>query len=65
MEARQEKIHTTFNLSKRLIREAEQLFKGKTRTEIIHEALEEKIYRKRLEAHLKKWAGKGRFRSYD
>lgn len=64
MQANPERIHTTLNLSKPLIREARRLFKGKTNTEIIHEALERWIRMNKLERHIKKWAGKGRFRSY-
>jgi len=62
MESREETVHTTLNLSSRLIREAQTLFKDKTKTEIIHEALEEAVRRKKLEGHVKKWAGKGRIR---
>lgn len=64
METTQDRIHTTLNLSRHLIHEARRLFKDKTSTEIIHEALGEMIRRERLERHVKKWAGKGRIRSH-
>ena len=64
METRDQKVHTTLNLSKRLIKEAKKLFGDKTNTEIIHEALEEMIRRKSLIYTVKKWAGKGKIHSY-
>ncbi len=60
MEVREERVHTTLNLSKRLIREAESLFKDKTKTEIIHEALGEAIRKEKFARHIHQWAGKGK-----
>ncbi len=64
METPDERIHTTLNLSRRLIKEAQRLFGNKSRTELIHEALEEMIRRKNLIHHIKKWAGRGKIHSY-
>ncbi|MBI2982157.1 MAG: hypothetical protein HYY44_07700 [Deltaproteobacteria bacterium] len=64
MEAREERVHTTFNLSRRLIREARSFLKDRTITEVIHEALERLIRMEKRAQHIKKWAGKGHFRSY-
>lgn len=58
-------IHTTINLSKDLIEEALKLFRNKTKTELIHEALSKMIESKKLEKHFKKWKGKGHFKSYE
>lgn len=57
--------HTTLNLSDRLIREAQKIFRDRSKTEIIHEALERLITQEKAVRHFKKWAGKGRFRSYE
>ena len=57
--------HTTMNLSTRLIREAQRIFRDRTKTEIIREALERLIAQEKAVRHFKKWAGKGRFRSYE
>lgn len=59
-----EKVHTTLNLSKQLMKEAMRLFKDKTKTEIIHEALTRMIQSTKLQEHLRNWAGKGNFKSY-
>ena len=59
------RIHTTLNLSRDLITQAQRLFKDKTKTEIIHEALRRLIQVEKLEGHVKKWRGKGRIRSYE
>lgn len=64
MKANDERVHTTLNLSRELIGEAQRLFEGKTKTEIIHEALERIIRVEKLERHMKEWKGKGRIRSY-
>lgn len=64
MQTNEEKVHTTLNLSLRLIHQADQLFKDKTRTQIIHEALERMIRMERLERHVLKWKGKGRFKTH-
>lgn len=65
MERGMERQHTTFNLSKGLITEASRLFKEKTKTEIIHEALERMIRAEKLARHFKEWKGKGSFKSYE
>lgn len=64
MQTHYEKIHTTLNLSRTLIREAGRLFRDKSKTEIIHEALRRMIRMEKLDRHLKQWKGKGAFRSY-
>lgn len=64
METHRAKVHTTINLSKPLMREALELFKDKSKTEIIHEALKELIRREKIACHVKKWAGKAHIRSY-
>lgn len=61
----QEKVHTTLNLSGRLIGEAKRLFQDMTKTEIIHEALRRMIQTERLQQHVKKWKKKGSFESYE
>ena len=58
MENTDPRIHTTLNLSKHLISEAQKLFRDKTKTEIIHEALARMIRVEKMEKHLKKWKGK-------
>lgn len=60
-----EKIHTTLNLSKQLMKDAMKLFKNKTKTEIIHEALARMIQSTKLQQHFKNWMGKGNFKYYD
>ncbi len=57
--------HTTINLSSPLINEAQRLFKGKTKTEIIHEALQRMVRAAKMQNHIKKYAGKGKFVNYD
>lgn len=53
--------HTTVNLSTELMEEAQRLFKGKTKTELLHEGLLRLIELKKDSNLIKKWAGKGRF----
>jgi hypothetical protein len=65
MESAEKRTHTTLNLSSRLIKEASKLFREKSKTEIIHEALERMIQAEKLERHLKQWKGKGAFHSYE
>ncbi len=65
MDTSQETVHTTLNLSTPLIREAKKLFADRTKTEIIHEALERLITTEKLLRHLQKWAGKGHFKDYE
>lgn len=60
-----QKVHTTLNLSKKLINEALKLFAGKNKTEIIHEALDKMVQTEKLGRHFKKWKGKGDFKSYE
>jgi putative antitoxin of VapBC-like toxin-antitoxin system len=62
MEPREETVHTTLNFSKRLLQEMRRLFKDKTNTEVIHEAVEEMVRRAKLEQFVKKYAGKARIR---
>lgn len=65
MQHHQETVHTTLNLSKSLIREAQRLFKQKSKTQIIHEALRYLVMTKKMENHLIKWQGKGSFKNYE
>lgn len=60
----QSKVHTTLNLSRPLMKEAKLLFKDKTKTQIIHEALDRLIKAEKLSQHFKKWQGKGSFKSH-
>ena len=60
-----EHTHTTLNLSAPLIKEAKRLFADRTKTEIIHDALERLIVTEKLIRHLKKWSGRGRFKDYE
>lgn len=64
MQTGEERVHTTFNLSTRLIKEARRLFKDKSKTEIIHEALSRLIQMERFRHHVTKWSGKGHFKSH-
>ncbi len=61
----QETIHTTINISLPLMKKAMKLFKGKTKTQIIHESLERMIQSESLEKHFRTWKGKGKFKSYE
>ncbi|HBF13697.1 MAG TPA: hypothetical protein DDW49_10005 [Deltaproteobacteria bacterium] len=58
------RTHTTLNLSDHLINEALKVFKGLTKTEVIHEALKRVVQMEKMDRHLKHWKGKGRFKSH-
>lgn len=64
MQIGDERVHTTLNLSVRLVKEASRLFKDKSKTEIIHEALARLIQMEQFRQHVMKWSGKGHFKSY-
>lgn len=57
-------VHTTLNLSRDLIREAKKIFKNKTKTQIIHEALQLMIQMEKTHKHFQRYKGKGSFKSY-
>ncbi len=60
-----ESTHTTMNLSRRLMREVQKVFPDRTKTAIIHEALERLLAQEKAVRHFRKWAGKGRFQNYE
>ncbi|MBI4411293.1 MAG: type II toxin-antitoxin system VapB family antitoxin [Deltaproteobacteria bacterium] len=64
MHTRQQTVHTTINLSRRMMKEAGRLFKNRTKTEIIHEALGRMIQMEKFKQHLKKWGGKGHIKDH-
>lgn len=59
-----ETIHTTLNLSAPLIKKAMKLFKGKSKTEIIHEGLEKMVKNREIEIFIRKHAGKTKIIDY-
>lgn len=47
-----------------MMKEAGRLFKNRTKTEIIHEALGRMIQMEKFKQHLKKWGGKGHIKDH-
>ncbi len=56
---------TSFRLDTKLADEAVRLMGAKSRTDAIHEALEEAVRLRRFKKILKKYAGKGEFANSD
>jgi len=65
MQSSAQRVHTTLNLSKPLMSKARKLFKDKTQTDIIHEAVERLVQAEMLARHVKKWSGKVKVHDYE
>ncbi|MBF0492996.1 MAG: type II toxin-antitoxin system VapB family antitoxin [Deltaproteobacteria bacterium] len=58
-------VHTTINISADLMKRAMKVFKGKTKTEIIHECLENSVRNYEVVDFFKKNAGKSKVVDYE
>ena len=64
MNASHSTIHITLNLSKKFMQEAKRIFKNKTKTQSIHEALQRMIHLEKMHQHFTVFKGKGAFKSH-